>query len=65
MERSKVRPRRKPKFLPSCPICSSGNTVGRVTTVKDNKYNTATKGYFCSNCLTEWDENSIKKPMYA
>ena len=43
-----------------CPIC--GNThIGEV----DTYVTSATKGYFCRECLTEWTEKGILKPEYA
>lgn len=61
----------RPKELPRCPQCGSKNTVGQVDTLKEKiskrgyAYHNCSKAYFCSNCLTEWDDEVVKRPLYA
>lgn len=61
----------RPQYLPPCPECGSKNTVGQVDSLKEKiskkgyAYYNCSKAYFCSNCLTEWDDENVKRPMYA
>ncbi|WP_312906816.1 hypothetical protein [Tissierella praeacuta] len=68
----KAKPRIiRPISLPNCPACGCKNTVGQVESIKEKvskkgyAYYNCSKAYFCSNCLTEWDDEVVKKPLYA
>ncbi|WP_353096371.1 hypothetical protein [Tissierella praeacuta] len=52
----------RPKDLPRCPQCGSKNTVGEV--MSPSEY--GGKGYYCCNCLIEWDKHgNFRVPIYA
>lgn len=61
----------RPIGLPNCPMCGCKNTVGKVDTFIEktsnagSKYHCCSKAFFCSNCLTEWDDENVKAPLYA
>lgn len=55
MERKKL----SAKSIPQCPQCNSKNTVGIVISYDNIKGNKASKCYFCSECLIEFDDRYI------
>ncbi|MCK9470719.1 MAG: hypothetical protein M0Q88_03070 [Bacilli bacterium] len=46
--------------IPRCPKCSSKNTVGMVQCCSIDNSSNIKKGYFCSQCLIEFDEEIIR-----
>ncbi len=62
----RVSKKRKKKVLsinnlPICPKCKSKTTVGLVVSYDNIKWARAGRCYFCSNCLTEFDDEHIKE----
>ena len=45
---------------PKCPKCGSKNTVRSVNSCSTDKTNNTKKGYFCSKCLIEFDDDVIR-----
>lgn len=46
--------------MPKCPKCCSRNTVGMVNFGSIDKTSNMKKGYFCSQCLIEFDDSVIR-----
>lgn len=56
----KIKKSSKFKEIPSCPNCGSKNTVGVVDCCSIDSTTSTKKGYFCSHCLIEFDNEIIR-----
>lgn len=43
-----------------CPKCGLANFIGKVDCCSTSKGNYTKKGYFCSKCLIEFDDDCVR-----